>query len=134
MIRPTLDHAIAFNRSERREDEWFDEPDDLDRVQRALDSIADIDDVVEAAAVLAYRVARAQGFGEGNKRTALLLARWLLDRNGEDGLCYLPADDRVVADLLVAAAAGGNVELQLVDLLRARRAPPTEAAIASVRT
>jgi hypothetical protein len=40
LIRPTLDHAIAFNRSERREDEWFDEPDDLDRVQRALDSIA----------------------------------------------------------------------------------------------
>jgi hypothetical protein len=53
LIRPTLDHAVAFNRSERREDEWFDEPDDLDRVQRALDSIAGINDVVQAAAVLA---------------------------------------------------------------------------------
>lgn len=121
MIRPTLDHAVAFNRSERREDEWFDEPDDLDRVQRALDSIADLGDVVEAAAVLAYRVARAQGFGEGNKRTALLLARWLLDRNGEDGVRFLPADDRVVADLLVAAAGGQNVERQLIDVLRSRR-------------
>ena len=122
MIRPTLDHAIAFNRSERREDEWFDEPDDLDRVQRALDTISAVDDVIVAAAVLASRVARAQGFGEGNKRTALLLARWLLDRNGEDGLCFLPADDLIVADLLVAAAAGRNVEGELVDVLRSRRA------------
>lgn len=120
MIRPTLDHAIAFNRSERRGDEWFDEPDDLDRVQRALDSIATLDDVVEAAAVLAFRVARAQGFGEANKRTALLLARWLLDRNGEDGLRFLPADDRVVADFLVAAASGQNVEKELVNALQSR--------------
>lgn len=125
MIRPTLDHAVAFDRSERREDEWFDEPDDHERVQRALDSIAELEDVVQAAAVHAYRVARAQGVGEGNKRTALLLARWLLDRNGEDGLRYLPADDRIVADLLVAAAAGGNVVRQLVDVLRGRQPSPT---------
>jgi prophage maintenance system killer protein len=94
---------------------------DLDRVQRALDSIAGINDVVQAAAVLAYRVAWAQGFGEGNKRTALLLARWLLDRNGEDGLRFLPAEDRAVADLLVAAAAGHNVEAELTELLLTRR-------------
>jgi prophage maintenance system killer protein len=125
LIRPTLDHAVAFNRSERREDEWFDEPDDLERVQRALDSIADLEDVVEAAAVLAYRVARAQGFGEGNKRTALLLARWLLDRNGENGLRYIPAEDRVIADLLVAAAGGRNVERELIDVLVSRRPTPT---------
>jgi prophage maintenance system killer protein len=120
LIRPTLDHALAFNRSERRDDEWFDEPDDLERVQRALDSIADVDDVIVAAAVLAYRIARAQGFGEGNKRTALLLARWLLDRNGKDGLRFLPVNDRTVADLLVAAAGGRNVERELVNLLGAR--------------
>ena len=84
--------------------EWFDEPDDLDRVQRAVDSIADLEDVVESAAALAYRVTHAQGFGEGNKRTALALAKWLLDRNGENGSQLLPTDDRVVADLLVAAA------------------------------
>lgn len=80
-----------------------------------------MDDVVDASAVLPYRVARAQGFAGGNKRTALLLARWLLDRNGEDGLRYLPAADRVVADLLVAAAAGRNVERELIDVLRSRR-------------
>lgn len=32
--------------------------------------------------MVVYRVAQARAFGEGNKRTALLLARWLLDRNG----------------------------------------------------
>lgn len=75
MIRPTLDLAVAFNRVSREADEWFDEPDDLERVQRAVGSIADLVDVVEAAAALAYRVTRAQGFGEGNKRTALALAK-----------------------------------------------------------
>lgn len=49
LIRSTFDHAVAFNRSERREDEWFDEPDDLERVQRAIDSNAGLHDVVEAA-------------------------------------------------------------------------------------
>lgn len=121
MILPTLDLAVAFNRATRRADEWFDEPDDLDRVQRALDSIANIDDVVHAAAVLAYRVARAQGFGEANKPTALALARWLLDRNGEDGANLLPPPDRVVGELLVAAASGRNVEAEIVETLRSRR-------------
>ena len=56
------------------EDEWFDEPDDLDLLGRALDAITDIEDVVTAAGVLMYRVARAQALGEGNKRTATTLA------------------------------------------------------------
>lgn len=36
MRRPTLELAVAFNRAVRHEDEWFEEPDDLDRVKRAL--------------------------------------------------------------------------------------------------
>jgi hypothetical protein len=48
----------------------------LERVERALAAIATTEDPVEAAAVLACRAARAQGFTEGNERTALLLARW----------------------------------------------------------
>ena len=84
MIRPTLALAVAINRAAREADEWFSEPDDLERVERALGSIDGIDDPVRAASVLAFRVARAQGFAEGNKRTGLLLARWLLDRNGLD--------------------------------------------------
>ena len=120
MIRPTVELAVAFNRAVRYEDEWFDEPDDLVRLQRALDANAVVDDVVEAAGVLLYRVSRAQAFGEGNKRTALLLARWLLDRNGEDGARLLAPEDTALLDLLVAAASGRNVERDIIELLRAR--------------
>jgi prophage maintenance system killer protein len=119
--RPTLALAIAVNRTVREHDEWFDEPEELDRVQRALASIDEMDEPVSAAAVLAYRVARAQGVAEGNKRTALLLARWLLDRNGIDGLRVIPVDDRDLADLLIKAAAGTDVEDALVALLVTRR-------------
>ena len=76
--------------------------------------IESLTDPVEAAAVLAFRIARAQAFGEGNKRTALLLARWLLDQNGQDGAALLPADDREVAGLLLRAASGVDVQEGLV--------------------
>lgn len=112
--------AIALNHGSRKDDEWFDEPDELDRVENALHVIDNIDEPVEAAAVLAYRMARAQGFGEANKRTAFLLARWLLDRNGIDGVAVLPSDDRVVADLLVRAASGHDVQKEIVSLFKSR--------------
>lgn len=85
MRRPTLGLAVAFNHAVRQDDEWFDEPDDLDRVERALRTVEQIEDPIVAAGLLAYRVTWTQGFGEGNKRTALLLARWTLDQNGLDG-------------------------------------------------
>jgi prophage maintenance system killer protein len=113
--------AVAINRAVRVDDEWFDEPDDLDRLARALEAIEYIEDPVAAAAVVAFRVAHAQAFGEGNKRTAFLLARWLLDNNGEDAFTLLPAEDRVLADLLVKAAAGSNVQRDIVLLLQERR-------------
>ncbi len=119
--RPTLGLAVAFNRAVRQDDEWWDEPDDLERVQRALARIDDIDDPVRAAGALAYRIARAQGFAEGNKRTALLLARWVLDRNGRDGRAFLPPNDWALADLLVTAASELDVEADIVNLLSARR-------------
>ncbi len=37
--RPTLRLAIEINNSVRETDEWFDEPDDMDRVEQALSSI-----------------------------------------------------------------------------------------------
>ena len=82
-----------------------------------------IEDPVEAAARLACRITRAQAFGEGNKRTALLLARWILDRNGLDGSQILPAADRKVADLLVRAASGADVEDEMLALFRGRSGP-----------
>lgn len=53
MRRPTLALAVAINRAVRAEDEWFDEPDDLDRVQRAISALARVDDPVLGAAVVA---------------------------------------------------------------------------------
>lgn len=82
-----------------------------------------MNDPVEAAAVLACRLSRAQGFAEGNKRTGLLLARWVLDRNDVDGATFLPPDDREFADLRVKAASGLDVEDEGVALLRQRRSP-----------
>lgn len=120
MRRPTLALAVAVNRAVRDADEWFSEPDDLDRVARALASIDAVEDPVRAAGVLAFRVARAQGFAEGNKRTALLLTRWLLDHNSLDGAVLLPRNDRVLADLLIKAAAGVDVEREIVTLITER--------------
>jgi prophage maintenance system killer protein len=112
--------AVAFNEAVWDDDEWFDKPDDLERLAAALASIGSIEDPLEAAAVLVYRSTRAQAFGEANKRTALLLARWLLDRNGHDGSVIIPADDRRLADLLIKAAAGRDVGDQILLLLRER--------------
>jgi prophage maintenance system killer protein len=110
----------AINRLAGQDDEWFDEPDEFDRLQRALDAIGNIDDPITAAAVIAHRVARAQAFGEANKRTGFLLARWILDRNGESGPTLLPPDDREFAALLVKATSGLDVEEEMVELLRRR--------------
>lgn len=120
MIRPTIQLAVEFNRSVRHDDEWFDEPDDLDRLEAVLESIVEHDDPLDYAANLAFRVTRTQAFGEGNKRTSLLLARWTLDRNGLRGSEVLPADDRDVANLLIRAAAGDDVQRELVNLIRSR--------------
>src|SRR5947209_6344842 len=77
---PTVDLAIAINEAVREGDEWFD-PVDIERLAVALRSADGIVDSVAVAAPLGYRVAAAQAFAEGNKRTALLLARWVLDHN-----------------------------------------------------
>ena len=123
MRRPSLDLAVALNRSIRESDEWFDEPDDLDRVRAALQAADGIEDPVEVAATVAYRVARAQGFSEGNKRTAMLLAKWALDRNGIEGEKIIPPHDRQLADLLVKAAAGLDVGAEVLELFRNRQGP-----------
>jgi len=112
--RPGLRLAIEINQRVRSDDEWFDEPDDLVRVEFALRSIDDFDDPVAAAGAIAFRVAKAQGFAEGNKRTALLLARWTLDNNGRDGGRIIDPEDRELADLLVHAASGRNVEAEIL--------------------
>ena len=120
MNRPSLGLTVAINQAVRQPDEWFEEPDDLGRVQQALDAAAQIDDPVRAAATLAYRITRAQGFGEGNKRTALVLTRWVLDHNGIDGERLIPPADRTFPDLLIKASTGRDVELDIVRLFQGR--------------
>ncbi len=112
---------VAINGAVREADEWFDdEPDDLPRVKAVLVAAQAVQDPVVAAATLAFRLTRAQAFSEGNKRTALLVARWVLDHNGIDGAQVLPPDDRVLADLLVKAAMGVDVGREILDLFVSR--------------
>lgn len=70
--------------------------------------------------MIAYRLARAQGFGEGNNRTALLVAKWVLDRNDVEGEKLIPPNDRLLGDLLIQAASGHYVEQPIIALLEAR--------------
>jgi prophage maintenance system killer protein len=119
--RPSLALVVAINGAVRKADEWFDdEPDDLARVKAVLGTAQAVDDPVVVAATLAFRLTRAQAFAKDNKRTALLVARWVLDRNGIDGARVLPADDRVLADLLVKAAMGVDVGPGILDIFVSR--------------
>jgi hypothetical protein len=51
----------------------------------------------------------------------VLAAKWILDRNGVDGATLIRPDDLVLADLLVQAASGRDVETAVVELLQRRR-------------
>jgi prophage maintenance system killer protein len=120
LIRPTVEIAVAINRETREADEWFEDPDDLPRLERALTLTEDIDDPLELVISLLFRVAYSQAFGEGNKRTALLLAVWVADKNGLDRKKLMLEDDEELGSLLVNAAAGLDVEREIRSLLTAR--------------
>lgn len=125
MRYPPLSLAVVVNAVARAADEWDGDDSDLHRLRLAL-APDDSPDQVTAAARLAYRVAHTQAFGEGNKRTALLLARWLLDHNdvAADVVdAILPGRDPALARLLISAAAGNDTEAAMVTLLRRRAAP-----------
>ena len=115
---PSLATICQINRSVRQPEEWFDEPDDLERLRQVLASI-DVepdDDPLAVAAALIGRIARAQAFGEGNKRTALLTGALFLDRCGIDGSLL---DSDGIGRLLVAASIGTDVETAVLTELRA---------------
>ncbi len=63
----------------------------------------------------------SQAFTEGNKRTALLVGRWILDRNGADGLRFIPEDDTKLASLLLSAARGVDESDHVKELFDSRR-------------
>ena len=120
---PTLDEIIACNEAVREPDEASPsaDDDDLDRVARALERAKTETDPVEAAAALAFEIAYAQGFYEGNKRTAILIARWFIATNTTlDPDVLIPPDDHEFGDLLIAAARGEQTDDAIRGLLLRR--------------
>ena len=118
---PSLEVVVAFNYTIRETDEWFDEPDELHRVTRILDHLADETDAVVAAALAIGRLAQSQAFTEGNKRTAVLVGRWILDHNGLEGAKFIQGNDAALTQLLLRAARGGDVSGEVVELFNSRR-------------
>lgn len=120
---PTLDEVIACNELVRDPDELSPsaDDDDLDLVEAALDRARVVTDAVDAAGVLVYQIAAAQGFFEGNKRTAVLIGRWFLDANTDrDPDDLIRPDDRELGAILLRAARGDDVEKEIVALFRKR--------------
>jgi prophage maintenance system killer protein len=118
---PSLPIVVAINHSIRHDDEWYDEPDELDRIERILTELQREEDPVIAAATAVGQVARSQAFTEGNKRTALLIGRWILDRNGVDGLRFIPEHDTELGNLLLSAARGVDETKHVIELFESRR-------------
>ncbi|HUD17326.1 MAG TPA: Fic family protein [Acidimicrobiales bacterium] len=121
MRLPSLSIIVAINHSIRHDDEWFGDPDELDRIERILAELQREEDPVVAAATAVGRIARSQAFTEGNKRTALLIGRWILDRNGVDGLRFIPEHDTQLGDLLLSAARGIDETRSVIELFESRR-------------
>jgi death-on-curing protein len=74
------------------------------------------DDRCSLAAAYAFGVARNHPFADGNKRTAWMLARLFLARNGL-GLAFAPQD---AIATVVSLAAGDLSEAELADWFRAQ--------------
>ena len=122
---PTLDEIIACNEAVREPDEASPsaDDDDLDRVARALERATIEHDPIEAAAALAFEITYAQGFYEGNKRTAALIARWFIAVNTAfDPDILIPPNDHELGDLLIAAARGDQTDNAIRALLQSRAA------------
>jgi prophage maintenance system killer protein len=117
---PSLEVVVAINASVRHDDEWFDEEDEVHRVEKILEELRIESDPLHAAALATGRIARSQAFTEGNKRTALLVGRWILDRNGLIGSLIIPDDDFELAKLLLEAARGTEVTERILSLFQSR--------------
>ena len=114
MIRPSLDLIVVVNSALREPDEFFDDEDELDRVERVLQALEKTSDPVLLAGLLMSRLARSQAFTEGNKRTALAIAHFVLSANGLDPEAYLPPGDSQIRECLLRAARGEDVEQEVI--------------------
>lgn len=116
-MRLTVDLLVAINEQLRAPDEFFDEKDELNRIERVLQRTDEISDPVLLAGALMSRVARSQAFTEGNKRTALAAAHFVLTANGFDPEMYLPPNGTQIRDCLVRAARGEDVEEEVIAVM-----------------
>jgi prophage maintenance system killer protein len=123
---PTLEEVIACNEAVRGPDEVSPsaDDDDLQLVQQALERVQAETDPVDAAAALLYEIVSTQGFFEGNKRTAAIIARWFIRENTAiDPDELIRPDDRQLGPLLVRTAGGDRNETAIRALLRERTDP-----------
>lgn len=82
-------------------------------------------DPLDVAAALAFELTSAQGFHEGNKRTAALIARWFIRANTDlEPDRIIKPDDPEFGDLLIAAARGEDVRVTIRGLFHDRAADP----------
>ena len=121
MNRPSVDIAVELSKVVRESDEWFEEADDLARLTHAISLTESAQTPLDLAAAVAFRVAYSQAFTEGNKRTALLLAIWVMDNNGHDRKALVLGFDEALGALLVKAASGHDVEAEIYALFKRRQ-------------
>lgn len=124
---PSLEEVIACNEAVREPDEVSPsaDDDDLDRVARALERARVESDPLDVTAALAFELTSAQGFHEGNKRTAALIARWFIRANTDlEPDRIIKPDDPEFGDLLIAAARGDDVRVEIRGLFHDRAADP----------
>jgi prophage maintenance system killer protein len=122
---PTLEEVIACNEAVRGPDEVSPgaDDDDLELVRRTLQRVQSEPDPVDAAAALLYEIVATQAFFEGNKRTAVIIARWFIRQNTNiDPDELIQPDDRELGALLVRTARGDRNETAIRALLRERTA------------
>jgi hypothetical protein len=119
--------VIACDEAVREPDEVSPsaDDDDLDRVARALERARVESDPLDVAAALAFELTSAQGFHEGNKRTAALIARSFIRANTDlEPDRIIKPDDPEFGDLLIAAARGDDVRVEIRGLFHDRAADP----------
>jgi len=124
---PSLEEVIACDEAVRKPDEVSPsaDDDDLDRVARALERARVESDPLDVAAALAFELTSAQGFHEGNKRTAALIARSFIRANTDlEPDRIIKPDDPEFGDLLIAAARGEDVRVEIRGLFHDRAADP----------
>jgi DnaK suppressor protein len=120
--RPTVDLVVAINHVVRRDDEWFDEPDELDRVPRALAAIDLIEDPVksagmdEAAARHALELERQTTLAriQSMRRDFEAIVSAAVDSNADDE--HDPEGSTIAYDRAQTAALLSEAQEYLVDI------------------